>query len=253
MMLLYSPEKPRSSRRTRNEVTTSYILPSKRYFAELRCVDLRRRGDQMITTADFIQTHKYNPRYAIFWRLSAGLLSAEEYQTEDQIGDHAICDFFKTMDKELVDLLGPAHQRFVMHCLAKVISRNEPGGGGFGLIRAGLEKRLSQWLLFESSICRDLFLAREAEYPDNALLPDLRVGSHFQQRGILQALGYRTCFSEEIVTELEALLCRAEWEIRSAAATAIKNQTMLPETIVTELVEDLDDGLGSMPVYSRTK
>jgi hypothetical protein len=59
----------------------------------------------------FLQSEKYTPRYDIFWRFVVGLLR----------GEHVI-SFFDTMEAYQMDLLGPTHQRIVIHCLDEAVS-----------------------------------------------------------------------------------------------------------------------------------
>jgi hypothetical protein len=51
---------------------------------------------------NFLQTHKYEARYNIFWRFIARLLDAEK-------GDEAV-RVFKIIKEPLFDILGPTHQ-----------------------------------------------------------------------------------------------------------------------------------------------
>ncbi|KAH8744508.1 hypothetical protein F5883DRAFT_22891 [Diaporthe sp. PMI_573] len=114
-----------------------------------------KRQIQRIEPAAFLAKHKYTARYDILWRFVAGLLGAEgEAET-----------FFR-MIEEPRDLLGPTHQRLVMHCLSEVSTEM--------LCRKSLEDTLSQWLLFECIFTNDSHLAREMEFPERALHPALQ-------------------------------------------------------------------------------
>lgn len=86
----------------------------------------------------FLQIYKYSPDYDVFWRLVTGLMAARS-------ADHLRL-FFAAVEQEPLDLLGPAHQRLVMHCLAEVDEKSEL------LIRPKLEARLYQWMMFERDI-----------------------------------------------------------------------------------------------------
>lgn len=84
--------------------------------------------------AEFLRKHKYVARYDIFWRFVAGLLDR---------GDQA-ADFIRAIEEEPLDLLGPTHQRLVMHCLSE-ISGDLP-------TRVFLEERLAQWLSLNANL-----------------------------------------------------------------------------------------------------
>ncbi|KAK3175390.1 hypothetical protein K4F52_010306, partial [Lecanicillium sp. MT-2017a] len=81
---------------------------------------------------DFLRRYKYSAHYDVFWRFVAGPLAAE--------GEKEVVDFFDAIEEEPLDLLGPTHQRLVMHCLSEVT---------WLPIRSSLEAILAQWLLFE--------------------------------------------------------------------------------------------------------
>ncbi|EFX03859.1 pfs domain containing protein [Grosmannia clavigera kw1407] len=123
-----------------------------------RCV----RGKGIGTT---IFLHQHKARYDILWRFVAGLLDSGDGHSDEQ----DTLRFFQTIDEKPRDLLGPAHQRLLMHCLGEV-SPNL-------LIRPTLEKNLTSWLLFESSF-ENASLAREVELPDNVLMAALEDGSN---------------------------------------------------------------------------
>ncbi|CVL07302.1 uncharacterized protein FMAN_15381 [Fusarium mangiferae] len=98
-------------------------------------------GEKKINTIrplDFLQSHKYDGRYNIMWRFVAGLLHEQGQGFE----------LLEEIEKKPLDLLGPSHQRLIMHCLSEIPrSETEPPS-----YRARLEKTLSDWLLFECDL-----------------------------------------------------------------------------------------------------
>ncbi|KAJ8110970.1 hypothetical protein ONZ43_g5735 [Nemania bipapillata] len=89
-----------------------------RYFVQqwvdqkpLQCLVFSDGGVINIDPVEFLKRNKYNTRYDIFWRFVAGLLN-----------EGGTMRFFQTIDEEPRDILGPAHQRLVMHCLSEVPS-----------------------------------------------------------------------------------------------------------------------------------
>jgi hypothetical protein len=173
----------------------------------------------------FLQSEKYTPRYDIFWRFVVGLLR----------GEHVI-SFFDTMEAYQMDLLGPTHQRIVIHCLDEAVSLpSEP-------YRTRMEGRLSQWLLFECSFRKSASLASESEFPDTALHHALQICTSEDRVTILRALGSRGRYlSQNTITALISLLQDKERDVRSAAVGAIGRQSNLPESAVAALVALLQD------------
>ncbi|PKS10409.1 hypothetical protein jhhlp_002160 [Lomentospora prolificans] len=198
----------------------------------LQCLDLHQGNHKNIPPADFLQKHKYNPRYDIFWRFVSGLLCLEP---EEQI----TC-FFEAVEQEPLDLLGPSHQRLVMHCL------NEAGpsmtkSDKFHLLQVKLEGRLFEWMYFECICSDETYLAREAEFPEKMLEKALKECSQRQRSSILNAIRQRPYLSEIAVNALLALLIDIESHVREAAAKALGNQSSLSEMAVNALLALLID------------
>ena len=107
-------------------------------------------------TRDFLRKHKYTARFDVFWRFVSGLLDS------DGMGEQ----FFTAIEDKPRDLLGPTHQRLVMHCLSEA-SAEMP-------LRKSLEKRLKEWLLFEGRFAKWARLASEVEFPEGPLLDALQ-------------------------------------------------------------------------------
>jgi HEAT repeat protein len=231
-----------------------------------------RRGIPVYSrnTVSYLHEHKYNPRYNVFWRFVAGLLDAEE-------GNETL-HFFRTIEDEPRDLLGPVHQRLVMHCLGEIAPSRETSE--FSQLRKYLEDQLKQWLLFE---CIFEFnhtersqLAAEMEFPEKILKDILQKESEDMKEKILNSLTARPRLSpaiiklvtsylgndvsirlkraalsifyhhykalpEEIVQAIAALLKDPEEHIRSAAVEALSRQSALPEEIIQAVMALLKD------------
>ncbi|KGQ10057.1 NACHT, LRR and PYD domains-containing protein 5 [Beauveria bassiana D1-5] len=104
----------------------------------------------------FLEKYKYTAQYDVFWRLVTGLIATEH-------GSH-LERFFAALEQEPIDLLGPAHQRLIMHCLAEVAANTEL------LVRSKLELMLSHWAHFEYIFGRYERLIREPEFPMSSLI-----------------------------------------------------------------------------------
>ncbi|KAK8148033.1 NACHT, LRR and PYD domains-containing protein 3 [Beauveria asiatica] len=105
--------------------------------------------------AKFLKRYKYTAQYDVFWRLVTGLIATEH-------GSH-LERFFAALEQEALDLLGPAHQRLTMHCLAEVAANTEL------LVRYKLELMLSHWALFEYIFGQYRRLIRDPEFPESSL------------------------------------------------------------------------------------
>ena len=195
----------------------------------LRCLDLSSRKHRDVDPSEFLREYKYNGRYDVFWRFVTGLFSVD-------VNGEGIVDFFERVEDWPLDLLGPAHQRLVMHCLSEVPSSTNL------LIRPQLETKLKRWLLFECSIAGDVFLAREAEFPERPLRDALEAGSGPEMLRILEALYYRSYLPYTLIKTLENLLKDTNEGIRRAAARALGEQPSLPDSTITALVGLLQGG-----------
>lgn len=140
----------------------------------LACLDLRDKVTKQIAPVAFLQKQKYSARYDVFWRFVAGFLVAEDKERPGP--RRGALKFFHAIEQESMDLLGPAHQRLVMHCLSEVSTEN-------AALRQcledelKLEEKLKLWLLFECTFQREAHLATEMEFPEQALRNALQEGS----------------------------------------------------------------------------
>ncbi|KAH7124211.1 armadillo-type protein [Dactylonectria macrodidyma] len=196
----------------------------------LECLRIRSRRnvdpdpstDSAIDPVKFLQTYKYTARYDILWRFVAGLLDAD--------GQAGL--FIHIIEEEPLDLLGPTHQRLVMHCLSEV-SSDLP-------IRGNLEQRLSKWLLFECTFRHTANLASEAEFPELALDMAFYEGSEDTKRTILKSLTKRATIPQEILKAVTARLEDQDKDVRWTAIKALCSQSALPEEILKAVAARLE-------------
>ncbi|KAF1950992.1 hypothetical protein CC80DRAFT_425498 [Byssothecium circinans] len=151
----------------------------------LNCLQLSTGKCDMVEPTTFLQEHKYDPRYDIFWRFVVGLLDANG----EALG------FFEAIEQEPRDLLGPTHQRLVMHCLSEV-ERKEVT---FTELRMKLEKQLEEWLLFECNWRKDCQLAREIECPEQVLVDVLKQASEDARLILLECLDSRAAVPFSVI------------------------------------------------------
>ncbi|KAM3526335.1 hypothetical protein MY4038_006891 [Beauveria bassiana] len=193
---------------------------------QLQFLTLRSKttGITASAPADFLRKHKYTARYDIFWRFVAGLL--------DGVGQ--ALDFINTVEGEPLDLLGPTHQRLVMHCLSE-ISSSLPR-------REMLEKRLAQWLLLESTFNKTALLASEVEFPELALKTSLLEESTDVQIRIMRSLAHRASIPPSIIEQVAARLDHADWVVRGNTVEVLCRRSELPEAVLKAVAARLDDG-----------
>ncbi|KAI9764403.1 MAG: hypothetical protein M1839_005897, partial [Geoglossum umbratile] len=210
-----------------------------------------------IEPVTLLQEQKYDPRYDIFWRFVAGLLDA----------DGEALGFFQAIEKEPRDLLGPTHQRLVMHCLSEVSTKMP--------LRKDLEEKLLLWLYFECGYMKLSRLAREVEFPEPTLDTALREGSDDVKITILQSLERRSIPSsiiklaaswlgDDISKRLKRSVCsmlqssheylkndvlqaivaqleNEDEDVRRAAVKALSSQPSMSEEILQAIVARLGD------------
>lgn len=200
---------------------------------ELLCLDLsftKQRPVIYITTEMFLQQEKYNGRYDIFWRFVSGLL---QEQDEEQL-----YRLFEMLGSAPLDLLGPGHQRILMHCLSEV-----PLKPHFRNLRTGIESQLRQWTLFESRLDKKLELCREMEFPDHMLDTMLAEEANDVKEHIMKALKDRPQLSPFILHRVFSFL-RPDTPIllTSSALYALGNQDIrLPENMLPVVLSRLHD------------
>ncbi|KAK0703517.1 NACHT domain-containing protein [Lasiosphaeria miniovina] len=179
-----------------------------------------------VEPATFLQEHKYDPRYDIFWRFVAGLLDA----------DGGVLGFFQTIEREPRDLLGPTHQRLVMHCLSEVERKESE-------LRTKLETKLEQWLLFECSFTGNSELAREMECPEQVLVNVLKQGFEDVKRILLELISRRTTAPFSIINITSSWL--NDDTLRRLYITILRilryQHKGLPDTVLQRIAARLED------------
>ncbi|KAL6231121.1 hypothetical protein BDW75DRAFT_233868 [Aspergillus navahoensis] len=201
---------------------------------------------ESLDPTDFIGRHKYKIRYDIFWRFVAGLLDAED--------DEEISRFFVTVEHEPLDILGPAHQRLVMHCLSEIQTE-----------RKELEERLLQWLLFECKYTKSSSLAAEVEFPVAILDNALRASSEDIKIIIMKSLQRRPAIGSGVLEMVTSVLDddSSDVRLRQEALGVLRRRieiltsqsVLTPETLekVAAQLEDTDRFVRYMAVEMLTR
>lgn len=191
----------------------------------LSYVELGNGKINKIEPAKFFQKHKYTARYNIFWRFVAGLLDANSEE---------ISLFFQKMEEPL-DLLGPAHQRLVMHCLSEVSSNVR--------IRADLEQRLSKWLIFECTITGGLAsrLASETEFPNQALDTAFCEGSNNSKEIILNSIIIRATAPAYIINQAISWLWHTDKILQDLATRFLQQFALSNDGVLKVIAAKIED------------
>ncbi|KAJ4146875.1 hypothetical protein LMH87_001434 [Akanthomyces muscarius] len=201
-----------------------FVRQWKEQGGQLQCLTFSNKDTETKAShpMDFLQRHKYTAHYDIFWRFVAGLLD----------GSGQAADFMSKIEEEPLDLLGPTHQRLVMHCLSEISSL--PTG-------PALEDRLAQWLLFECKFNKSAMLASEIEFPEVALMTALLDKSSDVQKIILQSLASRALIPRSIAEVVAVRLGDEDRDVRSAALWALGGRAALPDNVLTAVAARLGD------------
>ncbi|KAK9434688.1 nacht nucleoside triphosphatase [Metarhizium brunneum] len=209
-----------------------------------------------VSVEDFVRDEKYNASYDIFWRFVAGLLGGNDDQ---------ICDFFCMVQNEPRDLLGPVHQRLVIHCLSEISLPKVPK---FQKLYQQLEREAKQWLFLELRMNPRSNLAAEMEFPDKILAEAFRgfpevetkLYESFRYRPVVPltvmehiasclgdakkdrigALGVirwaRGSTSEKVIRAVVNLLKDDDKQVCHQAANILWEQSVLPEDVAQAIV-----------------
>ncbi|KIW21958.1 uncharacterized protein PV07_12642, partial [Cladophialophora immunda] len=201
---------------------------------QLECLHFERsrliKGrTEKLSPAGFLQEHKYSIRYNILWRFVTGLLQDEEAH---------VMHFFEVVQDPL-DLLGPGHQRLIMHCLSEVTRSNSPSN--FTSVRQDLEMTLSDWLRFECNFHGQAELAREIEFPEKVVCSMLRNESEGVRVAILGSLARRPRIQLSIIMVVISFLEQSQpASIIKAALMVLERQSSLSSDSVEKVAARLD-------------
>ncbi|KAF6803004.1 hypothetical protein CMUS01_15208 [Colletotrichum musicola] len=202
-----------------------------RYFARHwnthRSFEFNQQNKEQITPQRFLRKHKYNARYNIMWRFVVGLLDEKE-----KAGS-----FFEEIEREPIDVLGPAHQRLVMHCLNEALKLPKR-------LRRQREEKLLQWVLFERDFTKESTFIRDSEIPEGVLnyvtmaaLVELFKNEDSDVRwSAADALGKQSTLSDTTIAALVGLFKDEDSDVRLSAADAIGKQSTLSDTTIAALV-----------------
>ncbi|KAH0594009.1 hypothetical protein MHUMG1_08332 [Metarhizium humberi] len=201
---------------------------SKRNLVTIRFKNEARSNIVDVSAEDFVRDEKYNASYDIFWRFVAGLLG----ENDDQI-----CDFFYMVQNEPRDLLGPVHQRLVIHCLSEISLQKVPK---FQKFYQQLEYEAKQWLLLELRVNDRSRLAAEMEFPDKILAEALEGFPEIETQ-LYMSLRGRPIDSMAVMDHIASCLGDSEKDRRSALQFIQHSSGSLSEKVIRAVVNLLKD------------
>lgn len=201
---------------------------SKRNLVTIRFKNEARSNIVDVSVEDFVRDEKYNASYDIFWRFVAGLLGGNDGQ---------ICDFFCMLQNEPRDLLGPVHQRLVIHCLSEMTLPKVPK---FQKLSQQLECEAKQWLVLELGMTDFSPLAREMEFPDKILAEALEAFPEMETR-LYESIRLRPVVSLAVEEHIASCLGDAKKDRRGALQVIVHAGGSTSEKVIRAVVNLLKD------------
>ncbi|EED22756.1 conserved hypothetical protein [Talaromyces stipitatus ATCC 10500] len=185
-------------------------------------------------------------------------LSPEEFLQKNKfvtgllynIDEEQVSSFLQKIEKEPRDLLGPAHQRLLMHCFSELPQPEDSELAGnsndfLRRLREKMELGCIQWFDYENKCLQEMRLCAEIEFPDHVLCELLE--KNFLQRRrshrekILRALAHRWHMSSKLMGITANFMDDSDSDVRWAAIDALRTQSPLPLRILQAVTCRLDD------------
>jgi hypothetical protein len=191
-----------------------------------------------ISPEKFLREEKYSGRYDVFWRFVTGLLY--------NIDREQLYSFLQQMDDEPRDLLGPAHQRLLMHCFGEV-PQSEDSGPAKDL-REKMELGCIQWSYYEDISLKSMRLCSETEFPEHVLCRLLetylekKTSKRKNPERILEALAYRWHMSSNLMGLITNFMDDDEGgDVRRAAIKALGAQSPWSSDVLEAVLRQLEN------------
>jgi predicted metal-dependent hydrolase len=192
-----------------------------------------------ISPEEFLQDEKYGGRCDVFWRFVTGLLH--------HTGEEKLSSFLEKIEREPRDLLGPAHQRLLMHCFSEIPQSELTGNGNDFLrrLRGKMDQGCIHWFQYEERSHEEMRLCSETEFPEHVLCKLLeeislqRKSPHREK--VLKALANRWHMSSKLIGIISNFLDDSDWHVRQAAIKALGTQSPWPPEILQSVTCRLDN------------
>jgi HEAT repeat protein len=203
---------------------------------------IKGKDTMRISPQKFLEKEKYSGRYDVFWRFVIGLLH--------DFDEEHVSSFLENIEREPRDLLGPAHQRLLMHCFSEIPqSEDSEQRGSSNIFLLRLRERMElgciKWSDYEDKSLKEVRLCSETEFPEHVLCEMLE--KSFLQRGtthrgkILTALAHRWHMSSKLMGIAAKFMDDDDGHVRRAALFALGAQSPWPAEILQAVTCRLDD------------
>ncbi|KUL81436.1 hypothetical protein ZTR_10667 [Talaromyces verruculosus] len=195
----------------------------------------------------FLRQEKYSGRYDVFWRFVTGLLYS--------IDRKQVCSFLEKIEEEPRDLLGPAHQRLLMHCFSEIPQPEESrltksSNDSLLDLREKMEIGCIQWFHYEDRSLEEMRLCSETEFPENVLCKLLQESSSQREsscrKKILRALAHRWHMSFNLMGIVTKFTGDSDSNVRHAAIEALGTQSPWSPDILEAVIYRLENDEDSL-------
>lgn len=147
-----------------------------------------------------------------------------------------LLSFFRALEDEPRDLLGPAHQRLLMHCFSELVSLdNRPS---IEHLIAETELKLKEWAVFEWTNLKLMRLCHEIEFPEH-ILSSMLEEEYGSIEIFLRALSHRPQLSSRLLSQVEIFLPKVD--SRTLCEFVQGLQSSVPDSILQTLLCRLED------------
>jgi hypothetical protein len=196
------------------------------------------RAVRELEPAALVQERKYRAQYDVLWRFLAGLLGRGE----------ELVEFFGAIEAEPLDLLGPTHQRLMLHCLSECSvdagETTQQISQELLSIKTMTEERLQRWLQLGCRLTGRASLGVDVDFPDSILIAVFQCSNHDVKVAITRSLAtHRTCspavghlLASWLVEYWRSMIMHRETTKRDEAVAAIL--TTLSNTTHVTTLED---------------
>ncbi|KAJ6439027.1 Protein zds1 [Purpureocillium lavendulum] len=204
----------------------------------LACLDLRGKVTKHITPVEFLHKQKYSARYDVFWRFVAGFLAAEDEDKGGPGANRGAFSFFHAIEQDPLDLLGPTHQRLVMHCLSEVSTEILSDETLAAVVqRLNDDNGEAKWAAVD-------VLAKQPSLSDEtlaAVVQRLNDDDEYVRWAAAEVLRKRSSLSDESVAAVVQRLNDDNGEAKWAAVDVLAKQPSLSDETLAVVVQRLND------------
>ncbi|RYP42270.1 hypothetical protein DL767_000434 [Monosporascus sp. MG133] len=185
-----------------------------------------------IEPSTFLQKHKYDPRYDIFWCFVTDLLSANK----------EVFGFFQTIEKEPRDLLGPTIAIYTNSDTVQYHKRHQHKGLPDTILH-GIVARLKYQDENVQRAAIEVLQGRAnlTEEMLQGIAARLGHQDKIVRRGAIKVLQGQANLTKEMLQGITARLKDQDWTVRQAASEALQGRANLTEEMLQGIAARLED------------